>query len=426
MDGVIAAARRSPLRSTDEVDDGQPRVLVVEPDERARSLLQAGLGRQGFAVIAATSGEEALRFLAPDRPLPGMIFCEADLRNGNGDGFSLCGQVRAGQRTADLPLVLLSHSPESDYRELAGGAGADQFLPKPLFLNDVVALARLMAGRSSSAARFEADTGTLPLPQLLRALLSGVRAGRIELERSRTFITFREGRVVDASCDGLRGEAALTRILLLESGAYLVTFGPALTRATLNFSLKELCRRMLPRLARWELLLGRGVPLDALLVADFARLKDAFEGLPEEVVGVLRLFDGRRTVREVVLDASLDEVTALEVVTRLYALSLVTLLDAPPSASASASAPAAFFEPAPRPLLSALEPPTPEQVRFPSFAGREEPSPVVLVEAPPLEESPSPDAPVVDSLVAPPRRLSAVWVILLAGLVIAAGIAWAL
>ncbi|MBX5481923.1 MAG: response regulator [Myxococcaceae bacterium] len=316
-----SAAGRRLLHVTGEASTERPVVLVAEPDERTRSVLVAGLMRAGFEVTAAASGQEALRCLAPDRPLPGMVFAEADLRGG--DGFLLCQQIRADQRTADLPVVLLARAPEAWHQELAGGAGADQYLPKPLFLNDVVALARLMAARSSSGARFSADTATLPIAQTLRALLSGVRAGRIELTDTKGWISFRGDRVVDCVYDGRRGEDALRRLLLLGSGGYVVTFGPSLMRATMSFDLEALVRKVLPRLGRWQKLVERSVPQDAVLVVDFRRLRDALSTLPREVNGLIRLFDGRRTVRAIITDSALDEVTALEAVTRLYAMGLV-------------------------------------------------------------------------------------------------------
>jgi DNA-binding response OmpR family regulator len=148
------------------VSSVRPLILAVEPDERTRSLLEVGFAEQGFTLVAASSAEEAQGFLRPEWMLPSMIFCEADLRGL--DGFTLCGQIRADARTTDLPVVLLSKTPDAFHREMAGGAGADQLLPKPLFLNDLVAMARLMAGRGSAGGRYEADTAELPLAQALR------------------------------------------------------------------------------------------------------------------------------------------------------------------------------------------------------------------------------------------------------------------
>src|ERR687888_1114143 len=173
-----AANRHRPLKATDTVSNTQALILAVEPDARTRSLLEVGLAEQGFAVVSASSAEEAEGYLHPELMLPSMILCETDLRGE--DGFSLCGRVRGDARTADLPFVLLSRSGNATHRELAGGAGADQLFTKPLFLNDVVAMARLMAGRSSIGGRYEAETGSLPLSGLLRSLLSGVRSGRID------------------------------------------------------------------------------------------------------------------------------------------------------------------------------------------------------------------------------------------------------
>jgi DNA-binding response OmpR family regulator/TolA-binding protein len=315
-----AANRHRPLRASDTVSNTQPLVLAVEPDERTRSLLEVGLAEHGFAVVSVSSAEEAEGYLHPELMLPSMILCETDLRGV--DGFSLCGRIRADARTADLPFVLLSRTTDPFHRELAGGAGADQLFTKPLFLNDVVAMVHLMAGRSSNGGRYESDTDALPVPRLLRSLLSGVRSGRIDFHSEDAWISFREGQVVDAACDAVRGEEALRRMMLVARGNYVVTFGPSLTRATMSFGVEELCGTAYARLQRWEKVLEEGVSLDAVLVVEPSKLK-AISEVPEEVSAVVLLFEGARTVRDVVLESGLDEVLALEAVGRLTAMGVL-------------------------------------------------------------------------------------------------------
>ena len=370
------ATRRRAITATDDAGRERKSVLVVEPDERTRSVLEVGLAREGFDVIAAETAEEALCFIGPDRPLPGMVFSEADLRGS--DGFSFCSTIRADQRTADLPVVLLSRTAESWHRELAGGSGADQYLPKPVFLNDVVALARLMSGRSSWDANFPANTDELPIAQVLRAILTGVRSGRLELADGSGWLSFREGCVIDAAFEGARGGEALRRLLLLGKGGYTVGFGPALARANMTFGLEDLCGRTYQQIQRWTLVLDDAVPLESVLVVDFSRLVAELDRLPDQVNEIVRLSDGRRTVRAVIVECTLDEVTALEVVTRLHAMGLLVPPQTPSSLPSESALP---------PLLDTLAPALQRQLEaFGIQPVVEEPEPRLssAVEAPEL------------------------------------------
>src|SRR5690349_13725164 len=109
--GAVGAARRRPLMASSISEVGPLRVLVVEPDWRTRSLLEVGLARAGFEVLAARNLAEAQEHLDVGRALPGMLVCETDLAGE--DGFRFCSQLRADLRTAHLPVVLLSQRPEA-------------------------------------------------------------------------------------------------------------------------------------------------------------------------------------------------------------------------------------------------------------------------------------------------------------------------
>jgi len=294
------------------------RILVVEPDARTRSLLEVGLSRAGFKVIVAHTLAEAQDLMGVGRPLPSMLVCEADLRGE--DGFRFCSQLRADLRTAQVPVVMLSQRPESFHLEMAGGAGADDYLPKPMFLNDVVALAKLKAGESASQAVFAADSAHLPIGELLRALLAGMRSGHIELKDGTARLSFRQGQVVDCEVEGVRGARALSRMLLLARGPYQVTFGPALARGSLCVDLRELCRSVLPDVARSRRAQERSLPLEAVLQPDTARLREVLPDLPDGVSSLVRLFNGERTLKQVLLRCELPEASALLITTRLYGL----------------------------------------------------------------------------------------------------------
>ncbi|MCE9668158.1 response regulator [Myxococcus stipitatus] len=323
------------------------RVLVVDSDAGAQGTLAAGLVDAGFEVLLVAGVQAALAALGPEPGRPGLVFSEVELPDG--DGFSLCGLIRAEPATARLPVVLLSRQQEDFHRDLAGGVGADDYLARPVAVEDVVALARLTAGGRTAEATFESHTDTLPLAQVARALLSGVRSGRVVLSEDAGWFAFRHGLVVDALFLGERGSLAFRRLLGFGAGAYAVTLGPELHKGSFTMDRDFLCDVVLPGLERFEALRARGLPLASRLTVDFTRLSEELSALPEDVGEVVRLFDGRRTLRAVLLECRFPEAVTYEAATRLFALGVLVpacLLEERERARASGPAPG-FFEPAP-------------------------------------------------------------------------------
>ncbi len=297
------------------------RVLLVEPDARFQAALGTGLAEVGFEVAMVATAEDALAELAHAPALPSLIVSETELAGM--DGLTFCSQLRAELRTAQVPLFLLSSHHEALSPEQVINAGADEYLSKPVLVQDVVALARLKAGRRSSELQFEAHAARLPLTEIARALLAGMRSGRLVLKDGTGFFAFRHGRVVDASFEGVRGVLGLRRLLAFGSGVYGVTFGPELHRGSLLMDLPFLSAQVLPALRRFERLRGVGVPLAARLTVDFPRLAEHLSTLPDDVISLVRLFDGRRTVRSVLLECRFMEVVAFEAIMQLFLMGVL-------------------------------------------------------------------------------------------------------
>ena len=99
-------------------------LLIVDDDERIRSLLQKFLMRNGFLVTAARDAEHARRILA------GLDFdmIVLDVMMPGEDGLSLC---RALRETHATPILLLTAKGDTEDRIEGLEAGADDYLPKP-------------------------------------------------------------------------------------------------------------------------------------------------------------------------------------------------------------------------------------------------------------------------------------------------------
>jgi adenylate cyclase len=114
-----------------------PVILVVDDVPQNVRLLEAVLAPHGYAVLTATSGEEALeRVDAEDVDLVLLDIVMPGI-----DGYEVCRRLRAQERTRFLPVVMVTASGEQEKR-LAIEAGADDFVAKPFDQAELLARVR--------------------------------------------------------------------------------------------------------------------------------------------------------------------------------------------------------------------------------------------------------------------------------------------
>ncbi len=119
------------------------RLLVVEDDEGIAEPLVAGLSREGFDVRHVTTGAAALSADLPDAVL-------LDLRLPDIDGFDVCRALRT--RSATLPILILSARTSETDRVLGLELGADDYVPKPYGLREVIARVRAVLRRAAAGS----------------------------------------------------------------------------------------------------------------------------------------------------------------------------------------------------------------------------------------------------------------------------------
>ncbi len=106
------------------------RVLLVEDDEGVRETMIAALRDEGYDVIGATDGEQALTLIAEQRPC--MIFL--DLMMPGVDGWEVFRRLQADTSTASIPVAIMTAVPHKAPK------GAVSVLPKPIGLQSVLDL----------------------------------------------------------------------------------------------------------------------------------------------------------------------------------------------------------------------------------------------------------------------------------------------
>lgn len=335
---------RVPHGETSAAQTVRPRVLVVEADSSERSVLSVAFTAAGFEVVSVETGAQALRRLVAAGARFDAVLVDAALRGE--DGYSLVAQIKGDLGVADLPVWLISGKPAGEDRELGTVVGAEGVVAKPTYVRDVVVLVRLRLAPRNEDGSVTLDADALPLSHLLRALLSAGLSGAISFQQGRGSIRFRGNKVLESRFCGVGGAESVIRAMALAHGSYSLRLGLQKGLPQFHFTIAELVNHAFPRLNKWNEVLARSVPLDAQLGVDFGRLKAALASLPDGVNDIVRLFDGVRTVRAVLMDSPLNESTSLAITTRLYLMGVVAPLPQFPPGQELRSSPA-IFEPRP-------------------------------------------------------------------------------
>jgi DNA-binding response OmpR family regulator len=121
------------------------RVLVVEDQKKTASFVRKALQAEGFAVDVCHNGNDALA-AAQTTSFDGIVL---DIMLPGRDGLSVLRQLREQNNTA--PVLLLSARGEVNERVEGLNAGADDYLPKPFVIAELVARVRALGRRGGES-----------------------------------------------------------------------------------------------------------------------------------------------------------------------------------------------------------------------------------------------------------------------------------
>lgn len=118
------------------------RILVVDDDRAVRESLRRSLSFNGYSVALAEDGVKALEVITNDRPDALVL----DVMMPRLDGLEVCRQLRS--TGDDLPILVLTARDAISERVAGLDAGADDYLPKPFALEELLARLRALLRRT--------------------------------------------------------------------------------------------------------------------------------------------------------------------------------------------------------------------------------------------------------------------------------------
>src|SRR2546429_82673 len=144
-------------------------ILLVDDEDSVQKLLTYPLERDGFRVVQARDGEQALRLFGDER----IDLVVLDLMLPKMDGLEVCRRLRAD---SGVPILMLTARGEELDKVLGLEIGADDYMTKPFSMRELVARVRALLRRSSTSsstgdARIVA--GNIDLDPRGRTLLRG-------------------------------------------------------------------------------------------------------------------------------------------------------------------------------------------------------------------------------------------------------------
>lgn len=303
-------------------------LLIVDADPRSLKVLEVSLRKVGYSITTCTSAEEALETV--DLSKPDLIL--SDTRLPKMDGFQLVQKLRQIPELVDVPLMFLSSDTTVESKVKGLQLGVADYLTKPIYIKEIITRVQLELQRrqregierksvSEAKTRFSGSLGDMGLVDLLQTIDISRKSGVLHLSQPgrRGAIHFVEGTIRHAHVSKLVGEAAVYRFLVWNEGDFDVEFGKTIIeKPTVSMSTQGLLMEGMRRVDEWGRLLEQLPPLDSIFEVASDELVERLAEIPDEINDLLRLFDARRTLMEVVDERGGDDLESLGTISKLY------------------------------------------------------------------------------------------------------------
>lgn len=170
-------------------NDSAAVILVVEDEPAQMELISYNLQAQGFQILQANNGDDALALIA--EVLPDLIVLDWMLPGVS--GIEVCRQIKKQKNTGKIPVIMLTARGEEADRVRGLNTGADDYVVKPYSVNELVARVRALLRRTRPASIGEVLTfGDLKLDSEQHKITRNGKTVKLGPTEFRLLATFME------------------------------------------------------------------------------------------------------------------------------------------------------------------------------------------------------------------------------------------
>jgi DNA-binding response OmpR family regulator len=298
-------------------------------------VLEVSLRKAGFSVTPAVSVGDALEKLEINPP--DLIISETKFAT-DLDGFELRRRLRDTAEWAEIPFMFLTAETAIENKIKGLELGVDEYLTKPIYIKEIVTRINILLQKKQrqfldlrkDGTRFTGRVADMPVVDVIQTIEVSRKSDVINFSggpNRQAAIYFRDGKVIDAEAGTLQGEDAVYRLLTWNDGDFEVEFRTVRRREVIEASSQGLLMEGMRRLDEWSRLLEQLPPLTHRFEIDAVELSTRLGEVPDDNNRILRLFDGRRTLLEVIDASDFGDLECLQAVSRLYFEGLLIDLD---------------------------------------------------------------------------------------------------
>lgn len=301
-------------------------LLLVDADLRSLRVLEVSLRKAGYSVAACSDAKGALEMMELSKP--DLIL--SDTRLPTVDGFGFIEEIRNHEEWRDVPFIFLSSDVSVECKIRGLELGVEDYLTKPIYIKEIIARVNLSLQRkkregleqreAEDRTRFTGSLADMGLVDLLQTIDNSKKSGVLYVTsgKQRGAIYFRDGALVDAELGKLAGEKAVYRALVWSEGAFEIDFRDVRREDTIETSTQGILMEGMRRVDEWGRLLEQLPELDSVFEVNDEELLERLAEIPDEINTILRLFDGKRSLMQVVDSVEGDDLEMLTAVSKLY------------------------------------------------------------------------------------------------------------
>jgi len=162
-------------------------ILIVEDERDLVATLEYALEKEGFRTRSAYTGRQALE-IAAGEPGPDLVLL--DLMLPDMSGTQVCQQLRTGERTRGLPVIMMTAKSEEVDRVVGFEVGADDYVIKPFSLRELMLRIRAVLRRKAPA-----DASSM-VPSVYGRLRVDMEGHRVWVDEQEVVLTALEFRLL--------------------------------------------------------------------------------------------------------------------------------------------------------------------------------------------------------------------------------------
>ena len=308
-------------------------LLLVDGDVKSLRVLEVSLRKAGFNVTTAISGLDAMGKV--ETAAPDLII--SDTKMAEMDGFEFCQKLKKTE-WGQIPFIFLTSQTNVEDKVRGLELGVEDYLTKPIYVRELITRVTILlqkkqrqsfgdqpaaiAGkREALKTKFAGQLADMAVVDLIQTIEISRKSGVIHFtnpEGRRGAIYFRGGKVIDAELGRLTGEEAVYRLLVWTDGSFEVEFKNVRRKDVIELSSQGLLMEGMRRVDEWGRLCEQLPPLETMFEVDYKELAERLAEIPDEINSILRLFDGKRSLLNVVDDSEFGDLEALNVISKLY------------------------------------------------------------------------------------------------------------